>query len=167
MKGRHPSTLAVLSYPFPQKNGHLISFPASYCSELCVNKCEKGAMLQNTSHGFHEFGITKHILLKQAFMFLSVFIHNSPRVKFALKLNFFLFVHRFLMLISPSCVSIHINKHILIHRYVKETWVLKNYTHDNTVFGERTDIKWAALIETAVMQSSAQCQHVLSLRPRV
>lgn len=45
-------------------------------------------MLLNTSHRFCELGITKHVSLKQAFMFLSVFVHNSSRVKFAVKFSF-------------------------------------------------------------------------------
>lgn len=112
MKGGHPSILAVLSYLFPEKNSHLISFSVSYCSELCVNKCEKGTMLLNTSHRF--------CALEQASIFLSVFIHNSSRVKLILKFNFSSFGHRFLVLVSPSCISIRINKHILIHMYVEE-----------------------------------------------
>lgn len=62
------------------------------------------------------------------------------------------------MLVSPSCISIDVNKHILVHRYVKETLVPKIYTH--TLFalvcrtGKIVHLKWAALIKIAVMQNT-------------
>lgn len=91
-----------------------------------MNKCEKGAMLLNTSPRFYEFGISKHISLKQTSIFLLVSTHNSSRVNLILKFILSLFGDRSFTVVSPSYVSLDANKHILVHRYEEETLVPKN-----------------------------------------
>lgn len=79
-------------------------------------------MLLNSSPRFYEFGITKHISLKQTSIFLSVFTHNSSRENLILEFNLSVFGDSFFMLV----LLVDVNKDILVHRYVKETLVPKN-----------------------------------------